>query len=664
MEIKEIEIVLDQVNNGDFSKRIDERQLEQDLIPIARRINKVIDQLVEAADTKRRSDVMIQNNPLAIAVLRKDKSRISINKQYEIAWRGSNEELMRKKLYDFEITVLSGEHFYACFETKKLAVTEALVKWPDGVQKYLTLYAIPILDQKGEIDGAFYVWVDYTDAHKKMEEVKQLEYRVDTMIANNPLAIAVLRKDKSRISINKQYEIAWRGSNEELMRKKLYDFDITVLSGEHFYACFETKKLAVTEALVKWPDGVQKYLTLNAIPILDQKGEIDGAFYVWVDYTDSHKKMDEIQKLMDYTKQKEQALRESADILETGLSRMAGGDLTFTAEINENDPLVALKKDYNKATASIKSVIEQISQSSHQLDLTTAETTKSTQEISKSTEQVAIATQESAEGTKKQLEEMEKVSKDVSDLSSSIEEIASTTHDLMTHAQKAATDGNQAADLGKTATAKMKAVEKISADSVAEITALNDRMKEISKIVKLIADISSQTNLLALNAAIEAARAGEHGRGFAVVAGEVRNLAGESKSATGSIENLIGSIQSTSEKTAAAINNSHQEIQTGIESVNQTIDVLNRIISESNIVAQGVTEITKATEAQAEATNRVVQGMEQTNSLSRETRQRMEDMAALAEQTSASTEEIASASSELSMMAKQLKSATDKFKLR
>ena len=76
--------------------------------------------------------------------------------------------------------------------------------------------------------------------------------------------------------------------------------------------------------------------------------------------------------------------------------------------------------------------------------------------------------------------------------------------------------------------------------------------------------------------------------------------------------------------------------------------MLNRIISEAHVVSQGVTEITKATEAQAEATNRVMQGMEQTNTLTRQNRQRMEDMAALAEETSASTEEIASASAELS----------------
>jgi methyl-accepting chemotaxis protein len=180
----------------------------------------------------------------------------------------------------------------------------------------------------------------------------------------------------------------------------------------------------------------------------------------------------------------------------------------------------------------------------------------------------------------------------------------------------------------------------------------------------MIADISSQTNLLALNAAIEAARAGEHGRGFAVVAGEVRNLAGESKTATNHIEGLISSIQNNSDKTAAAIKGSYNEIQTGIESVNKTIEALNRIIVESNVVAQGVTEITKATEDQAEATTRVMTGMEKSNAITRENQERMEDMAALAEETSASTEEIASASAELASMAEHLKKMMEQFKLR
>ena len=60
---------------------------------------------------------------------------------------------------------------------------------------------------------------------------------------------------------------------------------------------------------------------------------------------------------MEDLQEKAKEISDSAVILETGLSRMAEGDLTFVAEIIEKDPLVSLKKDYNKAISSIKSVI-------------------------------------------------------------------------------------------------------------------------------------------------------------------------------------------------------------------------------------------------------------------------------------------------------------------
>jgi methyl-accepting chemotaxis protein len=786
MELEEFEKVLTKSRDGDFSVRVDEYKVSSEHRSLARLLNSTLEKAEQSDTLKRRADLMIKHNPMAIAILKKDKSRVAINKMYEKMWEGTHEELMKKKLYDFDIKVLSGDDFYACFTSKKLSVTECFVRFTNGKQKYLTLYALPILDKAGEIDGAFYIWADLTELHEKIDAAKEMERRVNAMIQDNPLAIAVLRKDKSRVSINKQYETAWRGTHDELMKKKLYDFDITVLSGEHFYACFETKKLAVTETLVKFPDGVKKYLTLYAIPILDTAGELDGAFYVWVDYTDLHEKMDavkeveqrvdrilqenpyplftitpdlsltmanqafqkltgyskdrlaslsmkefkfkknkgesvegtirskrrsqgesviefpngtfilewyyiplldaagnvenllvvynditetrrkeeEVKKLMEEAKNHAESLSTSAAVLENGLSLMAKGDLSFQVPLVEGDPLVKLKQDYNKASGSIRDLILELEKAVEQMKVTTEDTSKSTQEISKSTEQVAIQTQKSADGAKKQMDEIERVSKEVSDLSASIEEIASTSHTLMEHAGKAASEGNTAAELGKVATAKMQVVEKIAGESVNEITALNEKMKEISTIVKMIADISSQTNLLALNAAIEAARAGEHGRGFAVVAGEVRNLAGESKSATGNIEELINSIQTSSNKTAAAINSSYKEIQAGIESVNKTVEALNRITAESNIVSQGVTEITKATEAQAEATTRVISGVEQTNTITHENQERMEDMAALAEETSASTEEIASASTELASMADHLKTRMNTFKLR
>jgi methyl-accepting chemotaxis protein len=663
MEVKDIEAILNRAVNGDLTVRVDENLNGSDLKPLAVAANRLIEKLGKVTEMKNRADIMMKFNPLAISIVNKNRARIYINKKYETLWRGTHDELMKKKMADYDITILSGEHYYSCFDTKKPSTTQVLLKFADGEKKYLTLNAIPLLDKNGEVDTAFFVFVDLTELQEKMDSIKKIEQRVDRIIQENPYPLFTI--DSSlKIIISNQAFIKLTGySKERAASLSMKDFKFIKNKGESVEGTIRSKRRSEGESVIEFPTGT---LTLEwyYIPLLDTEGNVESLLVVYNDITDRRKKEQEVQHLMETSKKQAEALSSSAVELETGLSAIAKGDLSFQAPVVEGDPLIALKKDYNAAVDSIKNLITELGKSIHQMEMTTGDTSRSTQEISKSTEQVAISTQKSADGTKKQIDEIEKVSKDISDLSASIEEIASTSHSLMDHAQQAAADGNAAAELGKVATAKMQNVEKIAAESVKEITALNERMKEISNIVKMIADISSQTNLLALNAAIEAARAGEHGRGFAVVAGEVRNLAGESKTATGHIENLIQSIQQNSDKTAAAINSSYKEIQAGIESVNKTLDTLTRITAESNVVAQGVTEITKATEDQADATTRVMQGIEQTGRITRDNQERMEDMAALAEETSASTEEIASATAELASMAEHLKSMMDTFKVR
>jgi len=663
MELKELENALKKTSEGNFSVRIDENTVGTELKAVAQMLNLTLEKAAVAKELKHRADVMIQYNPMAIAILRKDKTRIHINKAYETIWRGTREELLKKKLNDFDIAVLSGEPFYACFDTKKLSITECLVTFPDGVRKYLTLNAIPILDKNGDVDGAFYIWIDHTELHGKMEAVKKVEQRVDRIIQENPFPLFTIDAELN-VKISNLAFLEFTGySKENASSLSMKNFKYLKNKGETVEGTIKSKKRSHGESTIEFPRGTF-VLEWYYIPLLDTDGNVESLLIVLNDITERRKKEKEVRQLMEETQKKAEALSASASVLENGLERIAKGDLTFHIPLVDGDPLLKLKKDYNVSVDSIKKVIEELEKSAKQIEVTTQDTSRGTTEISKSTEQVAIGTQKSADGAKKQLDELEKVGKEVSDLSASIEEIASTSQDLLTHAQKAAMEGNKASELGKVATAKMTMVEKIAGESVSEITALNDRMKEISNIVKMIADISSQTNLLALNAAIEAARAGEHGRGFAVVAGEVRNLAGESKTATNDIETLISSIQNNSDKTAAAIKSSYKEIQAGIESVNKTIEALNRIIAESNVVAQGVNEITKATEDQAEATTRVVHGMEKSSVITRENQGRMEDMAALAQETSASTEEIASASAELAELANRLKKIMEQFRLR
>jgi methyl-accepting chemotaxis protein len=89
-----------------------------------------------------------------------------------------------------------------------------------------------------------------------------------------------------------------------------------------------------------------------------------------------------------------------------------------------------------------------------------------------------------------------------------------------------------------------------AASAVMRLAAL---AQSVGSTVDLITAVADQTNLLALNATIEAARAGEAGRGFAVVATEVKQLAGQTRSATEEITRQIREIQTAVDFCASTI---------------------------------------------------------------------------------------------------------------
>lgn len=112
-----------------------------------------------------------------------------------------------------------------------------------------------------------------------------------------------------------------------------------------------------------------------------------------------------------------------------------------------------------------------------------------------------------------------------------------------------------------------------------ELGKLTDDVRGIESVLDALRMITGQTRLLALNATIEASRAGEAGRGFGVVAGEVKSLAGNTRSALDrsqtSLEALGISASSLSQRmdqAASQLEQATAETQTMLERISQALD--------------------------------------------------------------------------------------------
>ena len=158
---------------------------------------------------------------------------------------------------------------------------------------------------------------------------------------------------------------------------------------------------------------------------------------------------------------------------------------------------------------------------------------------------------------------------------------------------------------------------------------------QIEKIIKTIDDIAFQTNILALNAAIEASRAGEVGKGFAVVANEVRNLASKSAEAASITTKLIMESSAAVGKGRELTRATANSLGTLVDGVNNTIDIVHKIVSNS---AAGEQELRRITTE-------------------------MDAITAVVQSNTATAEESAASSAALKEQAAELKQMTDKFEL-
>jgi methyl-accepting chemotaxis protein len=288
--------------------------------------------------------------------------------------------------------------------------------------------------------------------------------------------------------------------------------------------------------------------------------------------------------------------------LSKGLAALSQGVLTSRIDHDVAPEYRKVRDDFNAATKQLQDAMKVIISNVQGMRSGADEISQAADDLSRRTEQQAASLEETA---------------------AALDEITATV-------RKTADGARQANSVVGEARGEAERSGEVVRNAVAAMGEIEGSSRKIAQIIGVIDEIAFQTNLLALNAGVEAARAGEAGRGFAVVASEVRALAQRSSDAAKEIKTLI--LAST------------QQVESGVELVNETGKALQKIVVKVAEISSLVSEISASTQEQSS-------GLAQVNTAVNQMDQVTQQNAAMVEESTAASHSLAKEASELAELA-------------
>lgn len=316
------------------------------------------------------------------------------------------------------------------------------------------------------------------------------------------------------------------------------------------------------------------------------------------------------------------------------MANLADGDLTNYTTVTE-DFTGAIADSVNFTIDAIRDLVTTINETSSQ--------------VSSSAQQSQDTARHLAEASERQAQEITSVSTAINEMAVSINEVSSNSKESAEMASRSVEIAKKGGVAVRRTIEGMDSIRETIQETSKRIKRLGESSQEIGDIVELIDDIAEQTNILALNAAIQAAMAGEAGRGFAVVADEVQRLAERSSSATKQIEALVKTIQTDTNEAVISMEQSTSGVVNGAHLAEDAGSSLEEIVSETEKLADRVSNISSLAQQQSAAASNVSQVMHVIQEITT--------------QTSAGTSETAASIGNLADLAQDLSRSVAGFKL-
>lgn len=296
------------------------------------------------------------------------------------------------------------------------------------------------------------------------------------------------------------------------------------------------------------------------------------------------------------------------------------GDLTKRIPVTGKNELSHLAASFNLFAEKIQNTVIEVS--------------SSTEQLQSSSDTLMDKAKETQNDVNQQQSQAQLAAAAMTEMSASAAEVSTSANQANNLSSSALSTANNSREVVVNAVSSMSSLSDQLTSTSAIIENLRKDSEQIGSVLDVIRSIAEQTNLLALNAAIEAARAGEQGRGFAVVADEVRSLASRTQESTEEIQTIIQTLQQRSESAFKAITGSCTSAESTSELVQSTEQSLVKIAEFMDEINNSITHISEAAGQQAIVSDEVSQNVNAVSDISTATYKQTEETSQSAEQLS------------------------------
>lgn len=541
-----------------------------------------------------------------------------------------------------------GDWYLMPKKTKQPIITEPYLYPVNGKEILMITISYPVLDDSNNFIGVITADVSIEDLqHDFVLKSESCEYNIKSILFTNSGNIVASTVNEKSINTNLiDEDIIYRASTKT-QPESYYTFSELI----------EDEQLIVSYP-IKFMDDSSSWCLVNLIPkkaILNQfkNALIFNVFIVFISLIF-------IGFLIFFISQ---SIKKPMNKLLSAISCVESGDLTVISNLNSNDELGNLSKNFDNMILNMKALIQNLQSSSEIVGDSSDKLAILSRQNASSISDVTSIVAQISEANTKQSEDIEEIVKKTALLSSLINETNNIIEEVSLISDKTKQISNDGIiilnDLDKkTSETKQKSIE--ISNAVGDV---NSSISNIKKIIDLIDEIANQTNLLALNASIEAARAGESGRGFAVVADQIRTLSEQTAHATSEIKDIVTNITNKSKNAVASVDEVSLSQTQQFEIIKKSIQNFNQINNSFVELSHKISSVSKNSYVIEESKENIMDSISNISAVSEETTASTEEATSTMIEQKESINELSQYGQKLNDLTEELRDEINKFKV-